>query len=86
MNRDFSQWGKFSRNNLIALLGGDKDRLPSSHGTALLDGGFQVYVKPLGERTTHKRRFSLRLTIICTCGKHIPAGRMGQHLRRAGHV
>lgn len=37
---------------------------------------FQVYCKP---KPKPSERWGHRVMVICTCGKHVPFGRMNQH-------
>jgi hypothetical protein len=39
-----------------------------------------VYVKPLGERKAGQRkRHTHRVYTVCSCGEHVPVGRLHQH-------
>lgn len=89
-NWDFSQMGKYSRNNLIALLLGDgaSKKLPARGilPAILIPGTqYRVYLaeqaQPRGEgRLARHNPRNHRIFVICTCGAHVPAGRMSQHL------
>ncbi len=43
-----------------------------------LEGGFEVYLKQQGVGLG-RRRMTHRIFIVCTCGQHVPAGRLRQH-------
>lgn len=53
--------------------------LPAEGIPERLIQGVRVYVKPLPPKTSHRRRFQLRVMTICECGQHLPVGRMHQH-------
>ena len=46
--------------------------------------GVTVYVKPQGPKPSPingrgRKRMAHRIMIVCTCGVHVPSGRMRQH-------
>lgn len=63
-------------------------RLPDEGMSERLVHGVRVYVKPLPPLesiagTRRRRRFALRVMAICTCGRHVPVGRLHQHKCKA---
>jgi hypothetical protein len=63
--------------DMYALLG--TRTLPPEGMPERIIQGVRVYVKPLPAGPPRQRQ-SLRVTAICECGKHVPVGRMHQHL------
>jgi hypothetical protein len=68
------------------------ERIPMKSSSVLPDEGFgemtlelsdgltfQVYCNPRSEQTYAPVKH--RVMVICSCGKHVPFGRMGQHYR-----
>jgi hypothetical protein len=41
--------------------------------------GVPVYVRPLGLNDRRRNWCGLRVMAICTCGRHVPVGRLHQH-------
>lgn len=64
--------------DMLALLG--VKRLPPAGMTERLIQGVRVYVKPQAPLSPGQRhRATHRVIAICTCGRHIPVGRLHQH-------
>jgi hypothetical protein len=67
---------------MYALLGTAK--LPVEGMPERLIQGVRVYVKPLPPSASSFRNFcGLRVMAICTCGQHVPVGRLHQHICKA---
>ncbi len=66
--------------DMYALLGTAK--LPAEGMPERGIQGVRVYVKPLPEGKPGQRQ-SLRVMAICTCGQHVPVGRLHQHICKA---
>ena len=85
-------WQRDRREALFAALGLKGTKLPQ-HGVSArpFRDGMLVYLQPIGAFGAPKpsgrvpRRMEHRIYVICTCGKHIPSGRMLQHLRGKDH-
>jgi len=88
LGADFTYGGAWSRNNLLAFLGYSRrpeaDYFCSPHPIG--NTGMRVYLKR-GVHGKDRRGKSSRhrLIVICTCGQHVPAGRMGQHRHSHRH-
>jgi len=54
-------------------------RLPAEGMPERVIQGVRVYVKPLPPLPLRQRQ-SLRVMAICNCGRHVPVGRLHQHI------
>lgn len=65
--------------DMYALLG--VNRLPVAGMPEREVHGVRVYVKPLEPRPGVRRNFQgLRVMAVCECGRHVPVGRLHQHV------
>jgi len=75
------RYGYANAHDMYAYLG--VTRLPDEGMPVRLIHMVEVYVKPL-VRKTNKRTSVHRVIAICTCGQHVPAGRLHQHKCKGG--
>lgn len=80
-----------SSSDMLEFLG--VKRLPVEGMPERLIQGVRVYVKPLAPASGEVNRWSgrpvrnfqgLRVMAICACGKHVPVGRLIQHVCKGG--
>jgi len=78
--------GRFNRSasasDMLELLGLKRTGKLPKEGMEVRDiQGVQVYVKPsTSGGTRNTRRCNHRVIAICTCGQHVPTGRLHQHI------
>lgn len=74
------KWGyQANAHEMRRLLG--VQRLPIEGMPERTINGVRVYVKPQAPTIPpgQRKRHSHRIIIICTCGQHVPSGRIHQH-------
>lgn len=79
MAKILGKYGRAHAADMLRLLGVKK--LPKEGMEEREIQGVRVYVKPsLSGGTRLTRRCNHRVFAICECGRHVPAGRLHQHI------
>jgi len=75
--------GYANNGDMLELLGLKRTaNLPKEGMPERLIQGVRVYVKPSAS-TPARRSCAHRVIAICTCGQHVPTGRLHQHTHKA---
>ena len=74
-----SGW-RASANDMLELLGLNRNgKLPKDGMAEREIQGVRVYVRPYAKAGHGRHTCTHRVMAICTCGQHVPTGRLHQH-------